>query len=155
MATILLVEALVRLNHLRYDYLWLVNILQNACLYKRWGSHSSDPEFGRIDTEWSRGSWMSSRGFPNKLRTFEKLLVGEKSVTTYRGVTSSDNWQHTVLVSHYDLFAFWHTAQRSPLFQSALSRGSRVECIAVNIGVLLTMFKGGAGDVLLWLASHI
>ena len=40
------------LSHLRYDNLWLIeNILQNAYPYKRWGSHSSDPDFGRIDTE--------------------------------------------------------------------------------------------------------
>jgi hypothetical protein len=90
---------------------------------------------------------MCFRGFLKKLRTFEKLVVWKRGDIGHDIQERYVIGQLTTLVSHYDVFALWHTVQRSPLFQSAVSRGLRLECIAVNIRFLLTMFNGGAGDV--------
>jgi hypothetical protein len=74
--------------------------------------------------------------FPNKLRTFEKLLVGERGEIGHNVQGRYVICKITTLVNHYDLFALWHTAQLSPLFQSAVSRGPGVEYIATNIRFL-------------------
>ena len=139
------------------DNLWFVeNILQNACLYKRWGSHSSDPEFVRIDTKKRQVSRVSLRGFLNKLRTFEKLLVGERGEIGHDVQGRYVIWQLTTLFNHCDLFALWHTAQRSPLFQSAVKRGSRVEYIADNIRFLYMCNKNQQNaHFLLWCCNLI
>jgi hypothetical protein len=81
-------------------------------------------------------SLMSFRRFLNKLRTFAKLLVGERGAIGHDVHGRYVIWQLTTLVNHYDLFALGHTAQISSLFQYAVSRGPRVEYIAANIRFL-------------------
>jgi len=109
MTTLLLMETLLR-HWTICDNLWLVeNILQNACLYERWISHSSDPEFGRIDKEKTRSScgcfyadfWINCA----LLRSFWSGR-GEILVMTSKGFMSSDNSQHysiTATFSRYGL----------------------------------------------------
>jgi hypothetical protein len=81
-------------------------------------------------------SWNSLRWFLIKMRTFDKLLVGERGEIGHDVQGRYAIWQLTRLSSHCDLFALWHTAQRLPLFQSAVIRGPRVEYIAANIRLL-------------------
>ena len=57
-------------------------------------------------------SWMPLRGFQNKRRISEKLLVREKSVTTYSGVTSSDNSQYYSVTMTFSRFGIQRSVRR-------------------------------------------
>ena len=71
----------------------------------------------------------------------------------HRDITLSDKSHHSSLRS----FILWQAVQCSLLFHSAMCWDPHdlVQCTAVNIRFLLTIFKEGAGNDFPWLARHV